>query len=158
MQAIARVNRLHPGKDFGYVIDYYGVVGHLHDALELYSSLGGKFDAEDIEGTLANVSEKIKRLPSLHDGLWDLFKAVSNKKDEESFELALENKDVRDDFYTRLSSFCRVLKMALSSIHWINETQQDIDSGALQTRRCIFPETPGQRENPLCRGNRLPRL
>jgi type I restriction enzyme R subunit len=125
LQAIARVNRLHPGKDFGYVIDYYGVVGHLHDALELYSSLGGKFDAKDIEGTLADVSEEIKRLPSLHDGLWDLFKAVSNKKDEESFELALENKDVRDDFYTRLSAYCRVLKMALSSIHWINETQQD---------------------------------
>lgn len=122
LQAIARVNRLHPGKDFGYVIDYYGVVGHLHDALELYSALGEKFDSEDIEGTLADVAEELKRLPSLHDGLWDLFKTVTNKKDEESFELALADKDVRDDFYSRLSSFCRVLKIALSSIHWVNDT------------------------------------
>ena len=26
LQAIARVNRLHPGRDFGYVIDYDGVI------------------------------------------------------------------------------------------------------------------------------------
>jgi len=125
LQAIARVNRLHPGKDFGYVIDYYGVVGHLHDALELYSALGKKFDAEDLEGTLADVAEELKRLPSIHDSLWDLFKAVSNKKDEEAFELALADKDIRDDFYSRLSGFCRVLKIALSSIHWVNDTPEE---------------------------------
>ncbi len=32
--------------------DYYGVVAELHDALELYSSLEGKFDAEDLEDTI----------------------------------------------------------------------------------------------------------
>jgi type I restriction enzyme R subunit len=122
LQAIARVNRLHPGKDFGYVIDYYGVVGHLHDALELYSALGKKFDPEDLEGTLADVAEELKRLPSMHDGLWDLFKTVANKKDEEAFELVLADKDVRDDFYSRLSGYCRVLKIALSTIRWVNDT------------------------------------
>jgi type I restriction enzyme, R subunit len=71
------------------------------------------------------VAEELKRLPYLHDGLWDLFKAVPNKKDEEAFELALADKDVRDDFYSRLSSFCRVLKIALSSIHWVNDTPEE---------------------------------
>jgi len=122
LQAIARVNRLHPGKDFGYVIDYYGVVTHLHDALELYGSFEGKFDKEDLEGTLTEVEEELKKLPALHDALWDLFKEVRNKKDEESFELALEKKNIRDDFYTRLSKFTRVLKMALSSTHWTTDT------------------------------------
>ena len=122
LQAIARVNRLHPGKDYGYILDYYGVVTELHEALELYSSLEEKFDAEDLEGTLTNIAEEIKKLPALHDSLWDLFKEVKNKKDEESFEVALEKKDVREDFYTRLWSFCRVLKMASSSIHWVTET------------------------------------
>ncbi len=122
LQAIARVNRLYPGKDFGYIIDYYGVVNQLHEALELYSSLEEKFDKEDLEGTLTDVAEELKKLPSLHDSLWDVFKEVKNKKDEEAFELALESKDKRDEFYTRLSSFCRVLKMALSSIHWVNAT------------------------------------
>jgi type I restriction enzyme R subunit len=122
LQAIARVNRLHPGKDYGYILDYYGVVTELHEALELYSSLEEKFDAEDLEGTLTNIAEEIKKLPALHDALWDLFKEVKNKKDEESFEVALGDKDKREDFYTRLWSFCRVLKMASSSIHWVTET------------------------------------
>lgn len=126
LQAIARVNRLHPGKDYGYIIDYYGVVAELHDALELYSSLEGKFDAEDLEGTLTNIAEEIKKLPSLHDALWDLFKEVKNKKDEESFELVLEPKETRDEFYTRLWRFSRVLKMASSSIHWVTATSPEL--------------------------------
>jgi type I restriction enzyme R subunit len=122
LQAIARVNRLHPGKDFGYIIDYYGVVTELHEALELYSALEGKFDQEDLEGTLTDAAEELKRLPSLHDGLWDLFRQLPNKRDEEAFELALEQPERRDEFYGKLSAFCRVLKMALASIHWVNET------------------------------------
>jgi type I restriction enzyme R subunit len=123
LQAIARVNRLHTGKDFGYIIDYYGVITQLHDALELYSALEGKFDEADLEGTLTELTEELKQLPDLHDGIWDLFRDVANKKDEEAFELALEKPDRREDFYTRLSKFCRVLKMALSSIQWFNATQ-----------------------------------
>ena len=125
LQAIARVNRLHPGKDFGYVVDYYGVVTQLHDALELYSSLEGKFDEEDLDGALTIIDEELKKLPSLHDAVWDLFKEVKNKKDEEAFELTLEPKEIRDDFYTRVSRFTRVLKMALSSIHWVTDTPKD---------------------------------
>jgi type I restriction enzyme R subunit len=122
LQAIARVNRLHPGKDHGFILDYYGVVTDLHEALELYGSLEEKFDAEDLEGTLTNIAEEIRKLPALHDKLWDLFKEVKNKKDEEAFEIALADKEKRDDFYTRLWSFSRVLKMASSSIHWVTET------------------------------------
>ena len=122
LQAIARVNRLHSGKDFGYVIDYHGVLEELHDALELYSALEGKFDQEDLEGTLTNLSVELRSLPGLHDAVWDLFREVRNKKDEEAFELALEDPGKRDEFYTKVSKFCRVLKMALSSIHWVRAT------------------------------------
>jgi type I restriction enzyme R subunit len=125
LQAIARVNRLYPGKDFGYIIDYYGVVGHLHDAMELYSALGDKFDKEDLDGTLSDVKQELKRLPGLHDSLWDLFKTVVNKKDEEEYELLLADKDIREEFYIHLSAFCRVLKIALSTIQWVNETPKD---------------------------------
>ena len=122
LQAIARVNRLYPGKDFGYIIDYYGVITELHEALELYSALEEKFDQEDLKGTLTDVAEELKRLPSLHDALWDLFRGVKNKKDEEAFELVLEDPERRDEFYLRLSRFSRVLKIALASIHWVTET------------------------------------
>jgi len=39
LQAIARVNRLHEGKDFGYVVDYQGVLSELNQALDLYGKL-----------------------------------------------------------------------------------------------------------------------
>ena len=126
LQAIARVNRLHTGKDYGYIIDYYGVVTQLHEALELYSALEGKFDQEDLEGTLTDLTEELKGLPKLHDALWDLFREVTNKKDEEAFELALEKPERREDFYTKLSKFCRVLRMGLSSIHWVTATPADM--------------------------------
>ena len=122
LQAIARVNRLHPGKDFGYIIDYYGVVTQLHEALELYSALEGKFDKEDLEGALTDVSEELRQLPSLHDALWDLFREVRNKADEEAFELALEEAERREEFYTKLSKFCRVLRIGLASIQWVTAT------------------------------------
>ncbi len=125
LQAIARVNRLYPGKDFGYVIDYYGVVGHLHDAMELYSALGENFDAEDLEGTLTNVEEEIKRLQPARDSLWDLFKTLPNHKDEEAFELLLADKTLRAEFYTRLSAFSRLLKIALSTIQWVKDTHPE---------------------------------
>lgn len=122
LQAIARVNRLHPGKDFGHIIDYYGVITQLHDALELYSSLEGKFDAEDLEGALTDVLEELKQLPSWHDALWDLFRDVANKQDEEAFELALADPLKREDFYGKLSRFSRLLKIALTSLSWLNAT------------------------------------
>ncbi|MBC7418656.1 MAG: HsdR family type I site-specific deoxyribonuclease, partial [Pedobacter sp.] len=50
LQAIARVNRIYPDKEFGYIVDYYGVIENLDDALELYSSFED-FDAADLEGT-----------------------------------------------------------------------------------------------------------
>lgn len=64
LQAIARMNRLHLGKDYAYIIDYYGVVAELHDALELYSSLEGKFDAEDLEGMLKRLAQKTHFVPA----------------------------------------------------------------------------------------------
>jgi type I restriction enzyme R subunit len=125
LQAIARVNRLHPGKDFGYVIDYYGVISYLNDALELYSSLEGKFDKEDLEGALTDIGEELKSLPSLHDALWDLFRDIRNKKDEEAFEIALAEPVKREEFYSKLSRFSRTFKAALSSLHWLQGTPEE---------------------------------
>lgn len=122
LQAIARVNRLHPGKDYGQVVDYYGVVTHLHEALELYSSLEGKFDEEDIDGALFDVEEQLKLLPAAHDALWNVFKDVPNKRDEEAYEVALADEEKRDVFYEKLSKFSRLLKLALATLSWTRDT------------------------------------
>ena len=61
LQAIARVNRLHPGKDYGYIIDYYGNLENLDKALETYSG-DNAYDEEDLAGTFTNINDEIKKM------------------------------------------------------------------------------------------------
>ncbi len=117
LQAIARVNRIFPDKDFGYIIDYYGVLGALDDALELYSSFE-EFDESDLECTLTSIIDEIKKLPQKHSELWDVFKTVKNKRDAEAYQQFLRDEAVRVEFYDKLAAFARILKLALSSIQF----------------------------------------
>lgn len=123
LQAIARVNRIYPDKDYGYIIDYYGVLGELDDALELYSSFDD-FDEEDLQGTLTNIIEELKKLPQKHSEVWDIFKTISNKKDAEAYQQLLRDEAIRVVFYDKLASFARILKMALSSIEFHKTTEE----------------------------------
>ncbi|MDD4627740.1 MAG: type I restriction endonuclease subunit R, partial [Syntrophomonas sp.] len=102
LQAIARVNRLHEGKEFGYVVDYAGLLGELDRALTMYNALEG-FDPEDLSGTLSSVNVEVEKLPQRYADLWDLFKEVKNSYDEEAFEVMLADAALREDFYQRLA-------------------------------------------------------
>ncbi|MHA8091059.1 type I restriction endonuclease subunit R [Aquirufa regiilacus] len=123
LQAIARVNRLFPDKEFGYIIDYYGVIENLGDALQVYSSFD-EFDQEDLTGTLTKINEEVNKLPQKHSEVWDIFKTVANKRDAEAYQLILKDEAVRVIFYDKLSSFAKCLKMALSSIQFHKETDE----------------------------------
>ncbi|GIK70131.1 MAG: DEAD/DEAH box helicase [Bacteroidota bacterium] len=114
LQAIARVNRLFEGKDFGHIIDYVGILGKLDKALTDYQELEG-FDTEDLEGTITNITDEIKKLPQRYSELWDVFKEVPNKKDIEALERHLAPKDIRDLFREKLIAYARNLQLALSS-------------------------------------------
>lgn len=124
LQAIARVNRLFEGKDFGYIIDYFGLLGELDQALSKYSELS-EFDDDDLAGTITHVKEEVAKLAERHAQLWDLFKTLPNKQDTEAFQRLLEPKDVRDRFYERLSLFVRTLKMALSTLEFVRDTPEE---------------------------------
>lgn len=123
LQAIARVNRVYPDKEFGYIIDYYGVIEKLDKALEMYSSFED-FDSEDLEGTLTNIDDEIKKLPQKHSELWDLFKIISNKRDAEAYQLLLKDEALRVVFYDKLADFAKILKLALSSIDFHKTTDE----------------------------------
>lgn len=124
LQAIARVNRLAEGKDFGYIIDYRGVLGELNEAMNLYDALA-EYDAEDIAGTFADVSEEIAKLPQFHSDLWAIFEGVANKRDREAMERHLEPDDRRQRFYEALTDYARVLKVALASVQFYETTPEE---------------------------------
>ena len=114
LQAIARVNRLYDGKDYGYIIDYRGLLGELDQALTSYASLNG-FDPEDITGAVIDVRSEIIKAKTYYTHLDDLFSGVKFKDDLESYVAVLEDVQKRDDFKEWLSQFARAFKLALSS-------------------------------------------
>ncbi len=115
LQAIARVNRLFEGKDFGYILDYQGVLANLDGALTLYEKLPG-FEREDLEGTLTDLDNIAAQLPQKHSDLWELFESIGNKYDREAYERFLADDAERHRFYQRLSAYLRALKLALASV------------------------------------------
>lgn len=124
LQAVARVNRVFPGKDYGYIIDYYGNLENLDNALSTYSGLSD-FNEEDLEGALTQIGEEVKKLPQAHSELWDIFRNLKDKNLEPTaYEELLQPEDIRNKFYEKLSYFSRILKMALSSIDFVRNTEE----------------------------------
>ncbi len=125
LQAIARVNRLYEDKEYGFVVDYVGLLGELDKALTMYSAFEG-FDEKDLAGTLTSVDAEVKKLPQHYSDLWDLFKTVKNSRDEEAYEVLLADDAVREEFYRRLTEYGKTLGIALSTesfIMGIDETK-----------------------------------
>jgi len=123
LQAIARVNRLHEGKEFGFIVDYASVLGELDKALTMYSAFEG-FDESDLAGTITSINNEIEKLPGRYSDLWDLFKTVKHSCDEEAYEVLLADDDLREDFYCRLSEFGKTLSIALSSDRFLSDTDE----------------------------------
>jgi type I restriction enzyme R subunit len=120
LQAIARVNRVYTGKDHGLILDYWGVVKALGEAVDLYSTFDGQYDREDLDDVLTDIRQAIHDLPGAHAAVWDCFKGVAH--DREAQERALHDEDARKQFYDRLSGFARCLKLALGSESFWNDT------------------------------------
>ncbi|WP_318558250.1 type I restriction endonuclease subunit R [Providencia stuartii] len=132
IQAIARVNRLHPKKKFGLLIDYRGILAELDTTIQKYQDLAsrtqGGYDINDIAGLYNQMSTEYKRLPQLYKQLWAIFDGVKNKSDIEQLRQVLVPKieerggelvdvhlKVREDFYEALTAFASCLKVALQS-------------------------------------------
>lgn len=120
LQAIARVNRVYAGKDHGLIVDYYGVVQELDDAVDLYSTFEGDYDRDDLAGVLTDIRQEIRGLPDAHKAVWAGLAGVPN--DLESHVQKLREPDDRKQFYGRVSEFGRSLKTALGSDAFWTET------------------------------------
>jgi type I restriction enzyme R subunit len=145
IQAIARVNRLHPLKKFGLLIDYRGILTELDTTIQKYQDLAsrtqGGYDINDIAGLYDPMSSEYKRLPQLYKNVWAIFANVKNKGDIEQLRHVLVprmqerdgdlvdiNLKVREDFYEALTEFASCLKVALQSASFFEDTSfSDLD-------------------------------
>ncbi|WP_231554845.1 type I restriction endonuclease subunit R [Aeromonas allosaccharophila] len=139
IQAIARVNRLHPKKKFGLLIDYRGILSELDTTIGKYQDLAsrtqGGYDVDDLKGLYNQMGTEYKRLPQLYQTLWNIFAGVKNKQDIEQLrqvlvprmedldgELVDVNLKVREDFYEALTAFASCLKVALQSASFFEDS------------------------------------
>lgn len=142
IQAIARVNRLHSKKQFGYLIDYRGILKELDTTIEKYQDLAertqGGFDIDDLKGLYNQMETEYKKLPGLHSTLWEIFAEVKNKQDGLALRQALSpkvaevngqmvdtNLKKRDDFYAALTAFSNSMKVALQSASYFADQSFD---------------------------------
>lgn len=124
LQAIARVNRIAPGKDFGLIVDYWGLFGKLNSALEMYSddeSGFSGFDPKDLAGALDTAAEGKEKLKETHQKVWDFFGETTFDQnnprawvaffDKEDFG---ESEKLRKEFYERLAAFSKMMSLAVA--------------------------------------------
>jgi type I restriction enzyme, R subunit len=126
LQAIARVNRVSEGKDVGLIVDYYGILQHLDEALDQYmGAASGDFEAH-LQEVLQPLEGAVRELSQRHSELWEVFKTVPHKDDQEAMEQYLVAEVERQRFYERLTAFANTLRLALASVEFHEKTDPDL--------------------------------
>ena len=125
LQAIARVNRIHQGKDFGLIVDYYGIFGKLNIAMDMYNSEDAglkNYNSGDLEDSISTVFSKKEELFEAHRNLLAIFdgKDVDFKNSQSCQNVFAEEDnpnadELRKDLYERLKKFSSLLELALNS-------------------------------------------
>ncbi len=105
LQAIARVNRIHEDKNYGLIVDYYGVSNHLERALEI-------FDKPDIEGFMKSIESELYPLEGYHKAVLSYFEEI-DINDLEACILALESESDRADFHSDFKKFAQSMDVVL---------------------------------------------
>lgn len=108
MQAIARVNRVYPGKESGLIVDYIGLAKALEDALNTYTARDKEFNLKDIQEIALTILKE--KLSILNEWFYkinlDEFNSKSAKKRfyviQQGAAFVLEN-DKRKKEYLKLS-------------------------------------------------------
>lgn len=108
LQTIARVNRTGHGKQFGIVVDYYGLAHHLKEALNVYAD-------EDIDGALQSLKDEIPVLRDRHLRVVDLFRgrSIDSLADTEACVETLADERLRAEFAVKLKAFLATLDVVL---------------------------------------------
>lgn len=135
LQAIARVNRLYKNKDYGYIVDYRGLIKKLDDAMDMYSGSGlENFNGKHLKGAVQDVIVIIGELRQYYTDLIEFFSLIKNKKDVEEYEIYLEDQKLREDFYNILRKFSKNLSIALGS----EKIYDSLEKGEIEKYKSTF--------------------
>ena len=109
-QAIARVNRVYPGKPSGLIVDYIGITDDLAKALSIYAK-------EDIENTVTNIEKIVNELKERYDIVSSMLKGISfdaNNQIEliKAYERLIEDEVKRRDFIKNSTYLDRLYRIA----------------------------------------------
>lgn len=116
LQAIARTNRLHEGKDYGLIVDYRGLIEKLDTAMDLYSGAGlENFDSGDLRGVVIDVMSSVADLREAYTRVADFFADLKNLNDTEEVEVFLADDKKRESFYRLLCAFGKALNLVLNA-------------------------------------------
>ena len=114
LQAIARVNRVFPGKKNGRIVDFYGIFENLTSAMDLYTdkeSGMNEYDQDDIQKTIYGPEDIKKELYSNHSEVMKFFDGHNTDDTEEMiypFEQATQF--LREDVVTNVISQADAMK------------------------------------------------
>lgn len=105
LQAIARVNRTKSGKEYGYIVDYFGLADYLKDALEMFS-------AKDVQGALQPLKDEIPKLEARHAKVMEYFRGM-DLKDIDKCIASLSDDRRRAEFEIDFKNFLKTLNGVL---------------------------------------------
>jgi type I restriction enzyme R subunit len=99
LQAIARTNRTATGKDYGLIVDYYGI--DITAAMKVY-------DSKDVDGAWFDIREELPKLEAAYRRVMDFWqqRQLSIYEDLEACVNALNHDEIsRAEFYQLLRQF-----------------------------------------------------
>jgi type I restriction enzyme R subunit len=108
LQAIARVNRTKSGKEYGYIVDYYGLTDYLKEALEMFS-------AKDVQGALQPLKDEIPKLTARHTKVMEYFQGM-NLADLDSCISSLKDERRRAEFEIDFKNFLKTMNGVLPDV------------------------------------------
>lgn len=118
LQAIARVNRVYKGKDFGLIVDYWGIFKKLRTAIDLYDDAESSmnvYDQADIEEAIFGPVDEKNKLEDAHKELFDMFPGFDASTTSDEWQLSLEDEVKRNEFYDKLKTYANQLNLALTN-------------------------------------------
>tara|TARA_B100000678_G_scaffold244077_1_gene215905 strand:- start:818 stop:3784 length:2967 start_codon:yes stop_codon:yes gene_type:complete len=131
LQAICRTNRVYPGKNFGRIVDYFGVFDDTAKALE--------FDQKMVNKIISNLSELRKKLPELVANTLAHFEGVNRNLEGfeglEAAQNAINTDKKKDDFakdYKQLSKLWeslspdRILDQYQKDYKWLSQVFESV--------------------------------